>query len=938
MRIPTATYRLQFNPAFGFEAAQGIVDYLQALGVSDIYASPIFKARAGSTHGYDVVDPTQINPELGGPAAFDALIETVQHHGLGWLQDIVPNHMAYDSENPFLIDILEHGPYSEYSDFFDVEWEHPFDDFKGKLLTPLLGDFYGRCLERGELTLDYDEDGLTINYYSLWIPLRIESYAGFLNHDLDRLARALGRSHPDFIKLLGILYMLKNLTQETTGRERKDQAQFIKELLWELYTSDTAVQEFIQHNLALFNGETDTTSSDRYDLLDKLLADQFFRLAFWKVGAEELNYRRFFTVNELICLRIEDIKVFQKTHSLIAHLVKTGQIQGLRVDHIDGLYNPERYLRRLRTKCGEDVYVVIEKILEQDETLPEDWPIQGTSGYDFLNQVNGLFCQRANAAAFDAIYSRQVAETPDYEAWVTNKKQLIAATNLVGDVDNLGHLLKGLAGRYRYGRDFTLSGLREAILEVLVQFPVYCTYINEDGVSDRDRAYIQQAIAQAQRHIPQLQNELSFIEKVLTLDYEDLLSPEDQAAWLHFTMRFQQFSGPLMAKGVEDTLFYVYNRLISLNEVGGNPGIFGVTAQEFHQFNQRQLAQWPHTLNATSTHDTKRSEDVRARLNVLSEIPAEWDQQVQRWQTLNKACKLVTPKRTIPDPNNEYFLYQTLVGAFPFETNPQDYSAFVERIKAYVVKAVREAKVYTAWLRPDEEYEAGFVTFVERILDDSKPNQFLAEFRPFQQKIAEYGIYNSLAQTLLKLTVPGVPDLYQGSELWDFSLVDPDNRRPVNYSDRLSFLQEIQRRCQTDLKSLLGDLRATRHDGRLKLFLITRTLAARQRYRAVFEQGDYQPIAVEGEQAEHMVAFARTYQGQTAIAIVPRFLTGLITPEQNPCGKTVWGDTALVLPTNLNGPWQDALTDVKHRDQPRVPIAKILQIFPVALLVTASKG
>lgn len=620
------------------------------------------------------------------------------------------------------------------------------------------------------------------------------------------------------------------------------------------------------------------------------------------MGAEELNYRRFFTVNELICLRIEDLKVFQKTHSLIGQLVKSGQIQGLRVDHLDGLYNPEQYLRRLRTRCGEDLYVVVEKILEQEETLPEDWPIQGTTGYDFLNQVNGLFCQRANERAFNAIYRRMVEHSPNYKEWMIDRKHLIAATNLVGDVDNLGHLLKGIAGKYRYGRDFTLSGLRKAILEVLVQFPIYCTYINEDGVSDRDRAYIQRAIDQAHKRIPQLQNELEFIKKVLTLNYEDVLSEEDKAQWLHFTMRFQQFSGPLMAKGLEDTLFYVYNRLISLNEVGGDPGTFGVTLKQFHQFNQRQLAQWPHTLNTTSTHDTKRSEDVRARLNVLSEIPEEWDQQVRHWQSLNDPFKLVTKKRTIPDPNNEYFLYQTLVGAFPFGDDPQDYKTFVERIKAYVVKAVREAKVYTAWLRPDTEYEEGFVTFVDRILKDSDDNEFLAEFRAFQQKIAAYGLYNSLSQTLIKLTAPGVPDIYQGTELWDFSLVDPDNRRPVDYDERLSFLQEIKRRCQTDLKSLLSDLKATRTDGRMKLFLMTRTLAARQQFRDVFDQGDYRPVAVEGEQADHIVAFSRTYAGQTVVTVVPRFLTGLISPDQDPCNKAIWGDTVLALPPNSKAP------------------------------------
>jgi (1->4)-alpha-D-glucan 1-alpha-D-glucosylmutase len=933
MRIPIATYRLQFHPEFGFQDALRILHYLDDLGISDIYASPIFKARRGSTHGYDVVDPSQLNPELGSDEDFDELTTELTQRGMGWLQDIVPNHMAYDSENPFLVDILEHGTHSEYSDFFDVEWEHPFDDFKGKILIPMLGDFYGRCMERGEITLNYDENGLTVNYYDLWVPLRIESYNRFLTYDMDTLAKSLGRNHPDFVKLLGILYMVKNLSEETTGRERKDQAQFIKELLWELYTTNEDVNQFIQKNLALFNGETD--EGDRYELLDSLLSDQFFRLAFWKVGAEELNYRRFFTVNELICLRIEDLKVFQKTHSLISQLVKNGQIQGLRIDHLDGLYNPEQYLRRLRTKCGEDTYIVVEKILELDEELPDDWPIQGTSGYDFLNQVNGLFCCRENEKAFENIYGRLVEQRPDYHTWKISNKRLIADTNLVGDVDNLAHMLKRIAGQYRYGRDFTLSGLRKSILEVLVQFPVYCTYINEEGVSDRDRAYIHQAIKNSNKRIPQLQNELAFIEKVLTLDYEDFLTEEDKAEWLHFSMRFQQFSGPLMAKGVEDTLFYVYNRMISLNEVGGNAGQFGITAKEFHTFNQRQLSHWPHTLNTSSTHDTKRSEDVRARLNVLSEIPEEWDQQVRRWQTLNDAFKIVTEKRTIPDPNNEYFLYQTLVGAFPFDNEAEEHQTFVDRVKAYVVKAVREAKVYTAWLRPDSEYEDGFVTFVERILKQSDQNDFLAEFRPFQQKIARYGIFNSLSQTLLKLTSPGVPDCYQGTELWDLSLVDPDNRRPVDYEERISFLQEIQRRCQTDINSLLSDLQATWQDGRMKLFLIYRALTTRKQVREIFEKGNYSPIKVEGQYADHVLAFARTYQKRTAIVVVPRFLTGVIQPDQDPYGEKVWGDTALALPKKLQSDWFETITDREITDQPRLPIGKILQNFPVALLLKA---
>ncbi|MBD2257101.1 malto-oligosyltrehalose synthase [Pseudanabaena sp. FACHB-2040] len=928
MRTPSATYRLQFRQEFGFNDAQKILTYLEELGISDIYASPIFKARAGSSHGYDVVDAGQLNPELGTEEDFNDLIEDLQSRNMGWLQDIVPNHMAYDSENPFLIDILEHGPYSEYCDFFDVEWEHPFDDFRGKILTPMLGDFYGNCLENGEITLSYSHAGLTVNYYSLQIPLRIESYTQFLNHDMDRLARELGRSNPDFIKLLGILYMVKNVSTETTGRERKQQAEFVKELLWELFNTNEHVKEFIEQNLEIFNNKNPEVNG--HDLLDNLLSDQFFRLSFWKVGAEELNYRRFFTVNELICLRIEDLKVFQKSHSLIGQLVKNGQIQGLRIDHIDGLYDPEQYLRRLRTKFG-DVYVVIEKILELEEELPEDWLIQGTSGYDFLNRINSLFCQTSNAEGFDAIYHRFTGLNPNYKEWMIQKKRLIAETNLVGDVDNLGHMIKRIAGKYRYGRDFTLSGLRKSVLEVLVQFPVYCTYTNEDGVSDRDRMYITEAIDSARKRIPQLLNELNFIEKILLLDYEDFLPDEDRAQWLHFAMRFQQFSGPLMAKGVEDTLFYVYNRLISLNEVGGHPGKFGLTDSEFHTFNQRRLAHWPHAINASSTHDTKRSEDMRARLNVLSEIPQEWEQYLHRWREINDPYKIVTEKRVIPDANDEYFLYQTLLGAYP--CNENEYESFVERVKAYVVKAVREAKVHTAWLRPDSEYEDGFVKFVNRILKQGKQNEFLEAFLPLQKKLAAYGIFNSLSQTLLKVVSPGVPDFYQGTELWDLSLVDPDNRRPVQYEERLSFLQEIKRRSQTGMESLLSDLQATRHDGRMKLFLITRILEARRQYLPVFEQGDYLPLQVEGTHAGNIMAFARSYEGRCAIAVAPRFLTSLIEHDQEPLGEAVWGDTALVIPDTLRGQWRETITDCEIADQPRLPIGKILQNFSVALLI-----
>ncbi|MFE4106715.1 malto-oligosyltrehalose synthase [Almyronema epifaneia] len=928
MRIPTATYRLQFCPDFTFADAQKIVPYLKELGISDIYASPIFKARSGSPHGYDVVDPTQLNPDLGTEANFESLVEALHQQQMGWVQDIVPNHMAYDSQNHFLMDVMEHGSQSEYFHYFDIDWEHPYEDIRGKILAPLLGDFYGRCLEAGQIQLAYEESGLTVNYYDLKLPLNIESYGLFLRQDLGQLARDLGRRHPDFIKLLGLLYMLKGIATETTGQQRRDQAQFVKELLWELYEGNSEIKAFIDRNIKTFNGQPNQAES--FDLLDQLLNAQFYRLSFWKVGAEELNYRRFFTVNELISIRVEDPEVFKKTHHLISRLVKDGKIEGLRVDHVDGLYDPSRYLQRLRESMG-DIYLTVEKILESDEELPTKWPIQGTSGYDFLNQVNSVFCDRNHKQAFSQIYAQLVGYVPDYKEVFCEKKRLIAGTTLVGDINNLAHLLKQIAGKYRYGRDFTFNGLRKAIQEVLVQFPIYCTYINSTTVGSRDRAYIQTAIRRSRQSLPRLLNELNLIEKILLLDEQDTLTDSERALWLHFVMRFQQFSGPLMAKGIEDTLFYVYNRFLSLNEVGGDPSQFGLSLEAFHQANQQRLADWPHSMNATSTHDTKRSEDVRSRLNVLSEIPRVWKQQVDTWRDLNRDHKTVVDDRQIPDDNDEYFLYQTLMGAFPFSGEVS--AEFVSRIKDYLVKAVREAKVHTAWLRPDSEYEEGFVAFAEKLLQPGQDNEFLQTFLPFQQKIATYGRLNSLSQTLLKIASPGVPDFYQGTELWDLSLVDPDNRRPVDYDERLSFVQEIKRRCQTGMASLLDDLAASRADGRQKLFLIVQALAARQQYGRVFQKGEYIPLKVNGTHANHVIAFARRYQDTTLMAIAPRFLTGLIQPDTQPLGKIVWQDTYLDIPAELRAPWQDTLTHTKIMDTAQLPIGNILQRFPVALLV-----
>jgi (1->4)-alpha-D-glucan 1-alpha-D-glucosylmutase len=929
MRIPTATYRLQFNSEFKFADAKKITAYLAALGISDLYASPVFKARTGSTHGYDVVDPTQLNPELGTEEDFNDLITETKQYQLGWLQDIVPNHMAYDSQNSWLMDVLENGPDSSYVEYFDIAWNAPFSNKDGEpILAPMLGNFYGESLENGEIQLKYEQSGLTVNYYSLSIPLKLESYATFLTYNLGKLARILGRRHPDFVKLLAILYILKNISSDVVGKQRRqDQTEFVRGLLWELYTGNPEIKAFVDENVQVFNGEKGNIES--FNLLDRLLSEQFFRLSYWKVGAEEINYRRFFTVNELISVKVEELKVFNNTHDFIAKSVSEGKFTGLRIDHIDGLYDPTQYLERLREKTG-DTYITVEKILQIGEDLPNYWQIQGTSGYDYLNYINGIFCQRSNRDRLDEIYRNVTGFRTTFSDIVAEKKHLIIDKNLAGDIDNLSVLLKKIASRYRYGNDFTLNGLKRAIAEVLTRFPVYRTYVNSVGISEQDKSYVCEVIQAAKDSTPLLQNELNFIEKLLLLEYESSLTQAEKDQWLYFVMRMQQYTGPLMAKGVEDTALYVFYRLLSLNEVGGEPDHFGIDLAEFHSFNQHRNNTWTHAMSATSTHDTKRGEDVRARINVLSEIPDEWQQQVRSWMELNRSHKIQRKNSIFPDRNDEYAFYQTLVGAYPFSDSEVD--GFSDRVKDYMLKAVREAKVYTAWLRPNTTYEEACTSFVQAVLDNSDNNQFLQEFLPFQQKISYYGIFNSLSQTLLKIVSPGVPDFYQGTELWDLSLVDPDNRRPVDFEQRNSYLSEIKQRIDTDISGLIADLLDTKEDGKIKLFLTHQALKARTKYLDVFQKGEYQPLEVSGKYQDKIIAFARRFSDSTAIAIAPRFLTSLIQPGDLPLGE-IWQDTYINLPPETASQWQDTIADRGIQADGKLQIAAVLKDFPVALLI-----
>lgn len=929
MHIPQATYRVQLHKDFDFQHAKAIIPYLAELGISHFYASPIFKARKGSMHGYDIVDPRQINPELGGLSGFEELTALLKSHGLYWLQDIVPNHMAFDSENSMLMDVLERGRDSQFCKFFDIDWNHLYEGLRGKLLVPFLGKFYAEALENGEIHLQYNETGFGINYYSFSLPLKIESYIQVLEYNLSSLEQNLGAQNPDFIKLIGTIQFLKTLVAKKETTSQYEQLLHAKKMLWSLYTSNKKIHEFIDENIIYFNGMKGEPHS--FDALDKLISEQLFRLSFWKVAAEEINYRRFFTINELISLKVEEEDVFNYTHDLIFSLVGTGKFQGLRIDHVDGLYNPADYLKRLRQRVS-DTFVLVEKILAENEHLPFDWPVEGTTGYDFMNYVNGVFCKNDNARAFSKLYYKFINQTFSYDELVCSKKRLIISKHLAGNIDNLAHMMKKVSSNDRYGRDLTLYGLRRAMVEVMANFPVYRTYINSESICESDREYIQKAIEKAYKNIPDFLYELNFIKQFLLFGPHGSLGDEDKKELLNFVMNFQQYTAPLMAKGFEDTILYVYNRLISLNEVGSSPELFGFTVGQFHEFNLTKASSSPNSLNATSTHDAKRGEDMRARINVLSEIPDEWESQIKNWSKINQRNKKKNKKNYMPDKNDEYFLYQTLISAYPFLEEERE--EFTKRLKQYVIKAVREAKIHTAWIKPDSEYEEACVSFVEKILVPSENNRFLNEFVLFQKKIAYCGIFNSLSQVLLKLTCVGVPDFYQGTELWDLNLVDPDNRRPVDFQKRISFLREIKEKPQQDSLKLINELLSNKEDGKIKLFLIYRVLQARKKQVALFQKGSYVTLEVQGKFNNNVIAFMRKYEQQYAIAIVPRFYTGLIKEGELPLGEQLWTDTNIVLPKEAPFTWEDVITGQRIvSNDNRLFIGKILSQFPVSLLL-----
>nr|MDQ2866791.1 malto-oligosyltrehalose synthase [Verrucomicrobiota bacterium] len=882
-RIPTATYRLQFNRHFTFAQAREIVPYLHELGISDCYASPYFQARADSLHGYDITDHNKLNEAIGTREEYDAWAETLRTHGMGQLVDFVPNHMGLgDPRNAWWQDVLENGPSSLYAPYFDIDWKPLKTDLHDKVLLPVLGDQYGRVLERGELKVRYDAGSFRLEYYEHIFPLAPSTY----RHILDL---ALGILHPQkaeeyYGELQSIRTALEYLPSRSETNpdrisERAREKEVIKRRLDRRCAEAPPVLAAIEQAVEQINGTPGDARS--FDRLDELLNEQSYRLAFWRVAAEEINYRRFFDVNDLVAIRMELPEVFDAAHALLLELVQRGEITGLRIDHPDGLYQPREYFEKLQRRCaaaldvsqpdhGRAIYLVVEKILTGDEKLRSDWPVHGTTGYDFTNNVAGVLVDRSGEPEITKIFKRFIGHSMPYGHLVYAKKRLIMRLSLASEVNVLGNLVDRLSEQNRWFRDFTLEALARAVRETIACFPVYRTYV-EPGkpVHDSDRAVIERAVAAAKRRNPALEESVfNFVRDLLLQRFPENLTEEQRAAHANFLLKFQQATGPITAKGVEDTAFYIYNRLAALNEVGGEPQQFGLTVDDFHARNQYRQREWPATLLTTSTHDTKRSEDVRARMLAISEIPQRWGRALSKWRVLNRRYKTRVDDAEAPDANEEYLLYQTLLGAWPLASfrslSDESRRIFVERIQQYMGKALKEAKLNSSWIQPNEAWDRATADFVEKVLDPSPRNRFLESFIPFAEEIASLGATNSLSQTLLKLTAPGVPDLYQGSEIWDFSLVDPDNRRPVDYQHRRNLLTGLQAVSPEDLL-------ANWRDGRIKLFLTQRLLRFRREHAGLFRSGDYVPLTLTGAFADCAIAFAREWEGMRLIVVAPRF-------------------------------------------------------------------
>ncbi|MBZ4335236.1 malto-oligosyltrehalose synthase [Corallococcus sp. AS-1-12] len=920
---PLSTYRMQLHQGFTFQQAKALVPYLARLGVSDFYASPYLKATPGSTHGYDCVDHQRLNPEVGTPEEHAALCDALREHGLGQVLDVVPNHMGIERDNRLWLDVLENGPSSIYAKFFDVDWRPVKDELADKVLLPILGDQYGIVLERGELKLSYDAGAFHLHYYDHRLPVAPRQYARILGHGLERLEKQLGAESPHLVELLSILTALDHLpprTEVSTAKviERHREKEVIKRRLGAVVADSPELAAYVEENVRVFNGTPGNVRS--FDLLDALLQNCSYRLAHWRVAGEEINYRRFFDINGLAAIRVEDADVFQEAHQLIFEWLREGRVTGLRIDHPDGLFDPTAYFldlqerffverARARFDAGREeggaarwpeveallrakwrrevmdtpdsplrkaLFVAVEKIQGGRERIPDAWAVHGTTGYRFANAVSGLFVHPAAEAHLTETYERFAGGTQDFAELVYQKKLLIMRVSMASEINVLAHELNRISEMNRRTRDFTLNSLRRALVEFIALFPVYRTYV--DGwraeLDVRDVQYIEWTLQRAkERNTTTNASIFDFLRDILLGRYPEHVGDDEKAVMLRFAMKLQQVTGPVMAKGLEDTVFYIYNRLVSLNEVGGEPEHFGMRATTFHLRNQERAERWPASMLTSSTHDTKRSEDVRARINVLTELPEAWREKVRAWADLTQAFVSHLPTGPAPSSNDVYLFFQTVVGAWPMgDAVPRaELQEFHRRVREYMGKAIKEAKVRTSWTNPDGAYDDAVARFVDACFDPARSQAFLDDVKAFKRRIERAGQHNALGQLLLKLASPGVADTYQGCELWDLSLVDPDNRRPVDYALRERLLTALDAAAAKDRPALCARLSRDFDDGQVKLFVLAEALRLRQRYADLFRAGGYGALELSGPRSPAAVGFARTHGDSVLIACAPRY-------------------------------------------------------------------
>jgi (1->4)-alpha-D-glucan 1-alpha-D-glucosylmutase len=913
---PRATYRLQFHKDFTFDDAVKIVPYLARLGISHVYSSPIQAAAPGSTHGYDIVDHSVINPELGGEEGFRRFSEALKERGLKLVLDIVPNHMGVGGQsNGWWLSVLEWGRLSPVADAFDIDWERAGAD--GKLIVPSLGGLYGEVLERGELQLKFDpEDGS----FSIWhwehrFPVCPTTYTEILDRALASLANPSKAG-----ALRGVTERLRAMGRQATGHNSSphpEEAEGLKHDLAQAVSASSDLRKAIDRAIAAINGSPDDPRS--FDALHRLLEAQAYRLAFWRVASSDINYRRFFDINTLAGIRVEIPQIFEKTHELILRLVNDGLVHGLRIDHIDGLADPEGYARALQEKVGPGFYVVVEKILEPCEEL-RSWPVAGTSGYDALNVVDGVLVDTRSGEAFEQIYREASGLQGSYEDLLKEAKVEITEKNFASELEALVSDIKAIADASRRTRDYTTFALRQALVEIVAAFPIYRSYLKDGEPAPEDVRLIEETIeaAKTSSALPDTSVH-DFIASALL----GRTQSGDLGDVRRFRRRFQQLTGPVMAKSLEDTLFYRYGRLIALNEVGGDPGHFGLPPDAFHQANADRARNWPHAMIGTATHDTKRGEDARARLLALSELPEEWADALDAWKDLISTHLSEIDGVPAPDANDQVILLQALLGAWPLEllekADRKKLASLQERMEGYLTKALRESKRHTSWVAPNQAYEDAALALLRAVLDSKSP--FLERFGGLARRLSTLGMLNGLSRTVLKLTLPGVPDIYQGTEFWDFSLVDPDNRRPVDYAARAKALEK---------SDPLASLMTNWTDGRIKQQIIAALLRDRIQSPALYAEGDYRVIQAEGARADHLIGYLRQHGADVLAILVPRLWTGLMKGTDPSVESAVWGDTSIVL---AQGTWLNVITgDEIIIDRDRTKVSDLMKGIPFTVL------